>query len=115
MGRCHQREAGLPQAVLPASAAVEAAVGTTYSTRLEDAPKQLTWPLKAMGPTKIPGAQDILLAARDALDCGQVVPVEVVPGPDTPKDNRAITFQCLLKGQLHTFGYGVFWKRSMVP
>ena len=62
---------------------------------------------KAMGTTKIHRAQDILLAARDLLDSGGNVPVELVPESDNPKDNRAIAFRCLLNDKWHTFGYVV--------
>ena len=33
--------------------------------------------------------------------------MKIVPEPDNPKDNQAIAFWCLLKGQWHTFGYVV--------
>ena len=62
---------------------------------------------KAMGTTKIHGAQGILLGARDLLDHGENVPVELVLEPDNPKDNRAIAFRCFLNGQWHKFGYVV--------
>ena len=60
-----------------------------------------------MGTTKIHGIQDILLAARDLLDSGGNVPVELVPEPDNPKDNRAIAFRCLINDKWHIFGYSV--------
>ena len=62
---------------------------------------------KAMGTTKIHGAQDILLAARDVLDHGENVPVELILEPDNPKDNREIAFQCFLNDRWHKFGYVV--------
>lgn len=58
---------------------------------------------KAMGTTKIHGAQGILLGARDLLDHGENVPVELVLEPD----NRAIAFRCFLNGRWHKFGYVV--------
>ena len=58
-----------------------------------------------MGTTKIHGIQDILLAARDLLDSGGNVRVELVPEPDNPKDNRAIAFRCLINDKWHIFGY----------
>ena len=64
-----------------------------------------TLTFKVMGTTKIHGIQDILLAARDLLDSGGSVPVELVPDPDNPKDNRAIAFQCLINDKWHIFGY----------
>ena len=45
--------------------------------------------------------------ARDRLDSGNVVAVELTPEPNNPYDPKAIAFRCLKDDKFHRIGYVV--------
>ena len=62
---------------------------------------------KVIGCKKESRYQETLMWARDAMESGSVVKVELTPEPSNPYDPKAIAFRCLKDGQFHRIGYVV--------
>ena len=60
-----------------------------------------------IGSTKEKRYQDVLERARDAIESGQNVAVELCPEPTNPVDSQAIAFICKLNGKEYRIGYVV--------
>lgn len=62
---------------------------------------------KVIGCTKEPQYQSTLLWARDSLEQGGNVKVELTPEPSNPYNPKAIAFRCLKDGSFIRIGYVV--------
>jgi len=66
---------------------------------------QHTVTFKCIGVKYVPNSKETLRKVSQLLLQGDIVPVNIYPEPNNPRDSRAIVFKCWLDDQWHKIGY----------